>query len=72
MSHTNLLNIDEHSEINCASNFYCLFNFHIETDGGNTSFKSKSVGKPFEIREFLDLSDILKVKNRDNKRFTFR
>ena len=36
------------------------------------TFKSKSVDKFFEIRKTLDLCDIWRVKNRDNKSFNFR
>ena len=44
----------------------------LEADVGNPSFKSKSIGKFYDISKTLDLYHIWQVRSRDKKRFTFR
>ena len=65
-----MLNIDNQSYF-CADNCILFFGFQIGANSGNPNFEIKSVGKFFEIREALDLCNIRRIRNRDNKRFTF-
>ena len=70
-SHITLLHLDERSQIVSVGDFNLFFNYQLEADGGNPSFKSKSVCKFYEISETLDLCDIWRVRNRAKKKIRF-
>ena len=48
-----------------------FLNTLLETLGGNLALNKKSLAKPIEIKETLDLCDIWRIRISKAKRFTF-
>ena len=51
--------------------FSLFFGTSLETQGGNPILKKKSLAKPIEIKENLNLCDIWRVRNPKSKHFIF-
>ena len=66
------LHLTQNNNIICAGDFNLFFNVKLESYGGNSVFKKRSVGKTFELKETYNLTDIWRIRNPKAKQYTFR
>ena len=55
-----------------AGDFNTFFNLKLEAKGGKQLLKKKSTAKLVEIKEVPDICDIWRIRNPNNRNFTFR
>ena len=64
-------NIHNHDVI-LEGDFNIFFNASLDAKGGTPTLKSRSINKPIELNETLDLWDIRRIRNLKNCKYTFR
>ena len=55
-----------------AGDFNIFCNASLDAKGGAPILKSRSINKPIELNETLDLCDIRRIRNLKNCKYTFR
>ena len=55
-----------------AGDFNTFFNLKLEAKGGKQLLKRKFIAKLVEIKEVSDICDIWRIRNPNNRNFTFR
>ena len=68
---SNFENIHNHN-VFLAGDFNIFCNASLDAKGGAPILKSRSINKPIELNETLDLCDILRIRNLKNCKYTFR
>ena len=66
------INFSEENRIVLTGDLNVFFDSKLETKGGKTSLKQKSVAKLLELKEEYDLCDIWRTRNPTKKLYTFR
>ena len=54
-----------------TEDFNLFFDSKLDAQGGNSTFKKKSLAKLIRFKETYELCDIWRVRNMNSKRFTF-
>ena len=68
---SNFENIHNHN-VFLAGDFNIFCNASLDAKGGAPILKSRSINKPIELNETLDLCDIRRIRNLKNCKYTFR
>ena len=68
---SNFENIHNHN-VFLAGDFNIFCNASLDAKGGAPILKSRSINKPIELNETLDLCDIRRKRNLKNCKYTFR
>ena len=68
---SNFENIHNHN-VFLAGDFNIFCNASLDAKGGAPILKSRSINKPIELNETLDLCDLRRIRNLKNCKYTFR
>ena len=66
------LEISQDTSVILGGDFNLFFEKSLDTDGGNLSVKTKSLSKLQEIMTENDFCDIFRIRNPQERRFTWR
>ena len=66
------LDISQNKRIIFTGDFNIFFNSKLEPKGGKPLLKRKPIAKLVEINERIDICDIWRIRNPNNRYFTFR
>ena len=72
MSLLKFFDIYQNKRVILAGDFNIFFTSKLETRGGKTLPKRKSIMKLVDIKKSLDISDIWRIRNPKRQNFTFR